>query len=223
VLGLRAAAATCLVDDGTVSRELVVVVEVEPQPWSSLDGVPILVIHSGAGANSRPRRSPLGGIRRQHFRCSGSGVPGHPRALASRGNTTCKYDIMTSLNQPLYGSVRRWSALGVVCLGVLGLGGTGAESSAVIRASADVAVVKLSHDGMKSKVTTIDCAGTPEARRTCAQLFDVKPRRTERCFQMWGGSSWAVIRMSDGREVTFTRANSCEIARWNRLQSLLHS
>ena len=68
---------------------------------------------------------------------------------------------------------------------------------------------------------TLSCVGV-ERRRVCARLAALQRKPLERCLQIWGGPERAVIRLPGAaKPIVVTRANSCGIAQWTRLQELL--
>jgi hypothetical protein len=104
--------------------------------------------------------------------------------------------------------------LGAVGLATSALGGPGSSKG-------DSLTVRESRAGLVSKASTIHCSADSTSRTRCARVARLmRPGRTERCLQIWGGPDRTVITWANNREV-ITRANSCEIVRAKRVASLL--
>jgi hypothetical protein len=88
-----------------------------------------------------------------------------------------------------------------------------AGSAAVLRPRKGVAEIQLSRPGSETRVLTIDCTTSDRARSRCRQIRRITRRApNERCLQIWGGASRAVVKLN-ARGTVITRSNLCESAR----------
>src|SRR4029078_4761841 len=87
-------------------------------------------------------------------------------------------------------------------------------------------IARTPHHAIRSR--TLDCTGLTADGRLCARVLPLlisyaRPQRA-RCLQVWGGKASA--RITGGAQgysvrLRLSRANSCEIHRWNSLEPLL--
>jgi len=89
-------------------------------------------------------------------------------------------------------------------------------NSPVAATNSTATVVLRSRSGLMS--VKLSCA---TRRLACARLTDLRRSRFDRCLQIWGGPERALIRLGSTRPIVVTRANSCGIVRWAKLQKLL--
>jgi hypothetical protein len=106
--------------------------------------------------------------------------------------------------------------LSVVCLTVVGAAAGASNTANVFEGSR--ASVALTENG-STKHVVISCANSEAV--ACARLAQLRQRPLERCLQIWGGPARAVIRLPHEPSIVVTRANSCEIGRWSKLQEQL--
>lgn len=84
---------------------------------------------------------------------------------------------------------------------------------------ASAATVKFAAPGFAVQRVQVRCgAGARERCQRVAGL--IRPRRRERCLQIWGGPARAEVAVN-GKRGVISRANSCEIARFERLRALI--
>jgi hypothetical protein len=68
--------------------------------------------------------------------------------------------------------------------------------------------------------TVITCAQNADTQRRCDRIASLTLRQNERCLQIWGGPERALVILTTGEHVFVSRANSCEMYRWDELQKL---
>lgn len=87
----------------------------------------------------------------------------------------------------------------------------------------DVLRVVISKDARTLETrTVITCTLDANTQRRCDRMAGLTPRHNERCLQVWGGPERALITVpTTGEHVFVSRANSCEMHRWDELQKLL--
>lgn len=74
----------------------------------------------------------------------------------------------------------------------------------------------------RTELVTIRCRASRDAGRKCTELSRITRHTNERCLQIWGGPGYAEIFVAgSARGTVVTQANSCEIHRWDRLNSLI--
>jgi hypothetical protein len=68
--------------------------------------------------------------------------------------------------------------------------------------------------------TVITCAEDADTQLRCDRIANLTPRNNARCIQIWGGPERALIDTTTGTRFFVSRANSCEMYRWDELQRL---
>ena len=103
------------------------------------------------------------------------------------------------------------------------LGAAPAASSRPAALQREVATVDLSQAHAPQKHYRIACAAGLEPERNCLRLATLEPGSEERCLQIWGGPSRAVVTIpATAKRFAVTRSNSCQIERWKKLQAALN-
>lgn len=95
------------------------------------------------------------------------------------------------------------------------------STGAPITGTRDVLTVVTSKDARSLKKRTVTCTQNADTQRRCDRIASLTPRDNERCLPIWGGPERALIISTTGEHVFVSRANSCEMYRWDELQKLL--